>query len=45
MLSDYVAAQGINVPTRHRVYLRTPEGKTQPEPLIVSIDISELVFS
>jgi hypothetical protein len=44
-VSDYVAVQGINLPTRHRVYIRTPEGKAQPEPLIVSIDISDLTFS
>jgi hypothetical protein len=44
-VSDYVPVHGISVPTRHRVYIRTPEGKPQSEPLIVSIDISELAFS
>jgi len=44
-LSDYVEVSGIRVPTRHRIFPRTPDGQSLPEPLIVSIDLSEIAFA
>jgi len=44
-LSDYTDVAGIRVPTRHRIFPRTPDGDSLPEPLIVSIDVSEIAFS
>ncbi|HEX8116588.1 MAG TPA: hypothetical protein VF521_04900 [Pyrinomonadaceae bacterium] len=36
---------GILLPTRRRVLRREPDGTTVPEPLIVTIDLSEVEFS
>jgi hypothetical protein len=36
---------GIMLPTEHRIFVRTPEGQGLPEPLLVSIDLSEVTFS
>jgi hypothetical protein len=36
---------GIMVPTKHRVYPANPDGSVNTEPLIVSIDVSEIAFS
>ena len=44
-LSDYVDVAGIRVPTRHRIFPRTPDGQSLVEPLIVSIDLSEITFT
>ncbi len=44
-LSDYVDVAGIRVPTRHRIFPRTPDGQSLAEPLIVSIDLSEIMFA
>ena len=43
-LSHYVEVMGIRVPTRHRIFPRTPDGHSLAEPLIVSIDVSEINF-
>ncbi|MDR6555106.1 hypothetical protein [Paenibacillus qinlingensis] len=42
--SDYQDFNGILVPTKRRVYIPQPDGQKQPEPLIVSIDMSEISF-
>ncbi len=44
-LSDYVDVAGIRLPTRHRIFPRTPDGQSLAEPLIVSIDLSEIAFT
>jgi hypothetical protein len=36
---------GILLPTRRRVLGRAPDGTCVPEPLIVTIDLSEVEFS
>lgn len=43
-LSDYVEVQGLRMPTRFRIYPRTPENLALPEPLIVGVDLSEFHF-
>jgi hypothetical protein len=35
---------GIMVPTRHRIFPRQPGGEALSEPLLVSIDVSEIAF-
>ena len=42
---DYQEFSGILVPTRRRVFGRGPDGTPAPEPLIVAIDLSEVVFT
>ena len=36
---------GIRLPTKHRIFPRTPDGQSLAEPLIVSIDLSEIAFT
>jgi hypothetical protein len=43
--SEYREVEGIKLPTKHRIFPRTPEGQSLEEPLIVSIDLSEIAFS
>ena len=35
---------GIRIPTRHCIFPRAPDGRSLAEPLIVSIDLSEIGF-
>jgi hypothetical protein len=44
-VSDYEEVAGIRLPTKHRIFPRTPDGQSLAEPLIVSIDLSEIAFS
>jgi hypothetical protein len=44
-ISDYTEVAGIMVPTKHRIYPRTPEGQALEEPLLISIDVSEIAFT
>jgi hypothetical protein len=44
-LSEFDDVAGIKLPTRHRIFPRTPDGHSLAEPLIVSIDVSEIAFS
>jgi hypothetical protein len=44
-LSEYKEVTGINVPTEHRIFPRTPDGQPLAEPLVVSIDLSEIRFA
>ncbi|MBN3828752.1 hypothetical protein G3O00_34885 [Burkholderia sp. Ac-20384] len=43
-LSDYVEVQGILMPTRFRIYPRSPENVAIAEPLIVGVDLSDFRF-
>lgn len=43
-VSNYKEFDGIMVPTKRRVYVPGPDNKPLPEPLIVSIDLSEVKF-
>jgi hypothetical protein len=44
-VSDYETVSGITLPTRHRIFPRTPDDQSLAEPLIVSIDLSEIAFT
>jgi hypothetical protein len=44
-VSQHEEVSGIVVPTQRRVFLRRPDGTPTPDPLIVSIDLSEIEFS
>jgi hypothetical protein len=44
-LSDYAEVAGIRLPTSHRIFPRTPDGQSLAEPLVVSIDLSEIAFT
>ena len=42
--SDYATVDGIAMPTRHMIYVRNPDGGHAPEPLVVSIVVSDVRF-
>ena len=44
-ISDYMQVAGIMIPTKHRIFPRSPDGQALGEPLIVSIDVSEVAFA
>ncbi|MBN9435193.1 MAG: hypothetical protein J0I45_22400 [Bosea sp.] len=44
-ISDYIDVSGIKFPTRRRIFPRTPEGQSLAEPLVVSIDLDNIVLS
>jgi hypothetical protein len=44
-ITDYTKVSGIMVPTSHRIFPRQPDGQALTEPLLVSIDVSEIAFS
>jgi len=39
---DYVTVSGIRFPTKRRIYPRQPDGRRMAEPLVVSIDLSNI---
>lgn len=41
-VSDYTTVSGIAFPTRRRIYPRGPDGRRMAEPLVVSIDLSDI---
>lgn len=43
-IGDYVEVQGLRMPTRMRIYPRTPDNLALPTPLIVGVDLSEFRF-
>ncbi|MET9405299.1 hypothetical protein ABZX90_05835 [Streptomyces sp. NPDC002935] len=43
--SGYTQVHGISLPTEHRILPRTPDGQVLAEPLLVSIDLSEISFA
>ena len=44
-LSGYTPVAGIMVPTSHRIFPRAADGQAVPDPLIVSIDVSDIAFT
>jgi hypothetical protein len=44
-MSDYTESAGIMVPTKHRIFPRGPKSEALTEPLLVSIDVSEITFT
>jgi len=44
-IDGYVDVQGIKIPTRRRIFPRQQDGKSIAEPLVVSIDLSEIQLS
>jgi len=44
-ISDYTQVAGIMVPTRHRIFPRAAFGQALADPLLVSIDVSEVAFT
>jgi hypothetical protein len=44
-LGGYVEVQGLKFPTERRIYPRQPNGRSLPEPLVVSIDLSDIRLS
>lgn len=45
LISNYIAANGILLPTQRRAYARDPDRLPIPEMLMVSIDLSDVSFS
>jgi hypothetical protein len=45
LVGDYVEVSGIKFPTRRRIYARQPDGGFNEEPLVVSIDLSNIRLS
>ena len=45
LTSDYVTVNGVRLPTRRRAYTRGPDRRPILDMLMVSIDISEVVFT
>ncbi len=43
-ISGYADVDGILFPTRRRIYPRQTDGQSLPEPLVVSIDLDNIVF-
>ncbi|MGF6539407.1 hypothetical protein [Paraburkholderia youngii] len=41
-VSDYSTVSGILIPTKRRIFPRLPDGSSLPEPLVVSIDLSNI---
>ena len=44
-ISDYTQIAGIMIPTKHRIFPRAPSGQALGEPLLVSINVSEIAFT
>jgi hypothetical protein len=44
-VSDYEEVAGIRLPTKHRIFPCAPDGRSLAEPLVVSIDLSEITFT
>ena len=43
-MDGYTRVAGIMVPTGHRILPRTPDGQALTEPMLISIDLSEITF-
>lgn len=41
-IADYLDVQGFKIPTSRRIFPRGPDGRSLPEPLVVSIDLSDI---
>jgi hypothetical protein len=44
-MSDYTQVAGIMIPTKHRIFPRGPDDQALNEPLLISIDLSEIAFT
>src|SRR5262249_13577412 len=44
-VSDYQEVSGIVVPTKRRVLLRQPHNAPRPDPVLISIDLSDIRFA
>jgi len=44
-VSNYEEVAGIRLPTKHRIFPRAPDGRSLAEPLVVSIDLSQIAFT
>ena len=44
-MSNYMQVAGIMIPTKHRIFPRGPKSEALSEPLLVSIDLSEIAFT
>jgi hypothetical protein len=44
-IPGYTEVAGIMVPTRHRIFPRADDGRALTEPLLVSIDVSQVAFA
>lgn len=44
-IEEYVEVQGLKFPTLRRIFPRQPDGHAMPEPLVVSIDLSNIRLS
>jgi len=45
LMYDYIEADGIRLPSRRRAYMRGTDSRPRLDPLLVSIDISDVRFS
>jgi hypothetical protein len=45
LVDDYVDVSGIRFPTKRRIFARQPDGSFSEEPLVVSIDLSNIRLS
>jgi hypothetical protein len=45
LIEDYVEVSGIRFPTKRRIFARQPDGSFSTEPLVVSIDLSNIRLS
>jgi len=43
-MSDLKAVNGVVVPHQHRIYIPGPDNRPMPEPLVVSVDLSDVRF-
>lgn len=43
-MSGHVSVQGITVPATHRIHVRDEDGGHQDQPLVVSIDVTQIAF-
>lgn len=44
-ISDYTTVSGLKFPTKRRIFPRQPDGTALSEPLVVSIDLSDITLS
>jgi hypothetical protein len=44
-IGGYTEVQGIMIPTNRRIFPRQPDGQAMSEPLVVSIDLSDIVLT
>ena len=45
LTSNYIQANGISIPSKHRAYTRGPDNRPNLDMLMVAIDISNVSFT